>query len=94
MSIMSPNFIWTDKSSYKFQTALQSPDITERLSNLKNQNSINSQSEIDSISNELTSIMFTAASVSLKRKKFIKRSSKPQNKKWYDAELWRKKRKT
>jgi hypothetical protein len=81
LSLMSPNFIWTDESSYKFQTALQSPDITNRLSNLRNQNSINSQSEIDTISDELTSIMFTAASASLKRKKFIKRSGKAQNRK-------------
>jgi hypothetical protein len=76
------------------QTALQSPDITKRLSNLNNQNSINSQSEINTIANELTSIMLTAASASLKRKKFIKPSGKPRNKKWYDAELWEKKKKS
>jgi hypothetical protein len=35
--------------------------------------------------------MFTAASASLNRKKFIKRSGKAQNKKkWYDVELWEK----
>ena len=72
LSPISPNFVWTEDSASKFQASLSSPEIKMRLSNLQNLLIDNSQPAIDAACNELSNILVSAASTSLKRKRYNK----------------------
>ena len=58
----SLNYIWSDESAVKFQSAL-SPDIQTKIENCIN----GSQYSVDSASMELSNIMLNAAEKCLKR---------------------------
>lgn len=79
---MEPNFICSDDSSYKFQLAMCSSDIQNKLLEFKNNCIEVTQVSVDEATIELTDLILSVAHSSLKKPKVTKTSpSKPKNKK-------------
>lgn len=79
---MEPNFICSDDSSYKFQLAMCSSDIQNKLLEFNNNCIKVTQVSVDEALIELTDLILSVAHSSLKKPKVTKTShSKPKNKK-------------
>ena len=85
---ISPNFIWTNESSFKLQQALTMNESKEKLTKFNERTIDNSQESIDEAAKELSDLILSAAKVSLKRNINTNNSRrKKYNKKWFDNDL-------
>ena len=84
---MSPNFIWDDDSANHFAMALSSTDIQNQLQEFNKKNIQDSQISIDEASAELTNIIYSVASRSLKRRKVNNKNFNQTHKKWFNLDL-------
>ena len=82
----SPNYIWSDESAVKFQSALLSPEIQAKIENFNKCFIDGSQYSVDSASMELSNIMLNAAEKCLKRNPY-KSSKNKRKKNWFDEDL-------
>jgi len=62
-----PNYIWSDESPAKFETAMRSDEIKQRLEKLSNCNLDGSAASINGAATEITDILISAAEKSLKK---------------------------
>lgn len=63
---ISPNFIWTEESSFLFQSKLLSPDIQKQLTQFNDIPLQGTRNSIDNAASELSDIIMAAAKSSLK----------------------------
>lgn len=80
-----PNYIWSDESPAKFEIAMRSDEIKQRLEKLSNCNIDGSTDSINGAAAELTNILISAADKSLKRPKIGKKEKATL--KWYNKDL-------
>ena len=84
---MSANYIWSDDSLVKFQSALSSIEIQKLICDFENENILESPDSINSAALKFGNILLNSAEKSLKRPKVRShKKRKPQNK-WFDGDL-------
>jgi hypothetical protein len=88
-SYLEPRFIWSEDSAFRFQEALLSYDIQQKVICFENEHIDNCQISLDNASSTLNNILTKAASMSLTQRKKNKKTNKNKstNKKWFDADL-------
>lgn len=85
---ISPNFIWSDESSHKFQQAMCSSDIQTKLSEFNSRKIDGTGDSVGGAAAELSQIILSAANTALKRRRIPNHTtSKKKNEKWFDKDL-------
>ena len=78
-------FQWSTDSAIKFESALPTPYIKDKLSNFLAMDIDNSHNNVNVAANEVTNIISSAAKRSLNRNK--PKSKKNNHKNWYNTDL-------
>lgn len=83
---LTPNFVWSDESVHLYQSAFSTSEIQNKLCYFNDSQISESQESIDDAATELSDIIISAASNSLKRLNLSKKK-KNKDKKWFDKDL-------
>lgn len=79
------NYTWSEDSCFKFQNALNTPEIQDKIDTFLNKSSVCHAENIPEIICNFEDILLSAANVALKKPKVKKKKYK--SKKWFDADL-------